>query len=107
MGVTFSLDVVSGKRDRIVIEAIWGLGEPLVQGGVTPDRVVVDKVELREMTYHIADKPTALRRDTEGSGTTIVKLPPESSSGACLDCAQTLEIAKILRELECSMGTQI
>ncbi|MBU1879078.1 MAG: hypothetical protein KJ734_09005, partial [Chloroflexi bacterium] len=42
-GVAFSADPVSGRRDRIVIEAVRGLGEALVSGQVSPARAVVDR----------------------------------------------------------------
>ena len=45
-GVAMSLDPANGDRSKIVIESVWGLGEPLVSGHATPDYFVVDKVLL-------------------------------------------------------------
>lgn len=45
-GVVFTLDPVTGSRSRIVIEACAGLGERLVSGRVTPDRIVLCKKNL-------------------------------------------------------------
>lgn len=42
-GVMFTADPVQRRRDRIVIEAIHGVGEALVAGEVTPDHYVVDR----------------------------------------------------------------
>lgn len=42
-GIVFSIDPVTNNRNRVVIEAIWGLGEYIVQGKVTPDHYEVDK----------------------------------------------------------------
>ena len=42
-GVCFTKDPSSNDSDLIVIEAIWGLGELLVHGDVTPDRYWFDK----------------------------------------------------------------
>ena len=39
-GVAFSFDPVSGRRDRIVIDAAPGLGEAVVSGSVDPQRIV-------------------------------------------------------------------
>ncbi len=50
-GVVFTADPVSGSRDRIIVEACWGLGEALVSGKVTPDRFVIDRSNL-----HIAER---------------------------------------------------
>lgn len=42
-GVMFTVDPVTGKKDRLIIEAIYGLGELIVQGAVTPDHYEVDR----------------------------------------------------------------
>lgn len=42
-GIAFSIDPVTNNKDMIVIEAIFGLGEYIVQGKVTPDHYEVDK----------------------------------------------------------------
>jgi pyruvate,water dikinase len=42
-GVMFSVDPSTGDRDRLVIEAAFGLGEVVVGGEVEPDTYVVDK----------------------------------------------------------------
>ena len=46
-GVMFSSDPVTNDKDKIVIEAGFGLGEAVVSGSVTPDRYVVSKKELK------------------------------------------------------------
>jgi pyruvate,water dikinase len=51
-GVAFTVDPVTGRGDRLVIEASWGFGEPVVQGVVTPDRI------------EIADDGRVLRNET-------------------------------------------
>jgi len=42
-GVLFTVDPVQRRRDRMVVEAIFGLGEQVVSGEVTPDHYVVDR----------------------------------------------------------------
>ena len=39
-GVLFTCDPVHGRRDRMVVEAVLGLGEAAVSGAVTPDHYV-------------------------------------------------------------------
>lgn len=46
-GVLFTADPVTGRRDRMIVEAVAGLGEALVSGQVTGKRVVVEKSDLR------------------------------------------------------------
>lgn len=43
-GVLFTADPVSRRRDRMIIESVFGLGEQVVSGEVTPDHYVVDQV---------------------------------------------------------------
>lgn len=49
-GVAFSCDPVSGDRNTIIIEAVYGLCEPLVSGKITPDHYAADKAgfDVRE-----------------------------------------------------------
>ncbi len=42
-GVAFSMHPVTRRKDRMLIEAVHGLGEAVVSGEVTPDHYVVDR----------------------------------------------------------------
>jgi pyruvate,water dikinase len=42
-GVLFTIDPVQRRRDRMVVEAVFGLGEQVVSGEVTPDHYAVDR----------------------------------------------------------------
>src|SRR3990167_5301599 len=54
-GIAFSIDPVTNDKTKIVIEAVFGLGEYIVQGKVTPDHYEVDKNTLvltnKQMAY--------------------------------------------------------
>ncbi|TDE06909.1 phosphoenolpyruvate synthase [Flavobacterium sandaracinum] len=45
-GVAFTIDPDSGFENTIIINSIWGLGENIVQGTVTPDEWIVFKPTL-------------------------------------------------------------
>ncbi len=45
-GVVFTVNPVTNDKTTLVIEAVWGLGELIVQGEVTPDHYEVDKRTL-------------------------------------------------------------
>lgn len=47
-GVAFSLDTETGFKDVVMIEALYGLGESIVQGLVTPDEYMVHKPTLED-----------------------------------------------------------
>lgn len=42
-GVTFSIHPVTRRKDRMLVEAVYGLGEQVVSGEVTPDHYVIDR----------------------------------------------------------------
>ena len=46
-GVGFTLEPESGFRDMIHISGVWGLGENIVQGTVTPDEFLIFKPTLQ------------------------------------------------------------
>lgn len=46
-GVMFTVDPITNDKKHLVIEAIYGLGEMIVQGAVTPDHYLVEKDTLK------------------------------------------------------------
>ncbi len=43
-GVLFTTNPVSGSWAEMVVEAVWGLGEPLVSGKMVPDRYMLSRL---------------------------------------------------------------
>jgi pyruvate,water dikinase len=100
--VVFSANPVSGRRDEVVINATWGLGESLVGGTVTPDTYVLRKPELTVVSRHIGDK---LRMTIPAlDGTREVDVPRLLRSRATLTEAQAREMARLAVDLEARMG---
>jgi len=50
-GVAFSLDTESGFKDAVVINGIYGLGELIVQGSLSPDEFIVFKPALENKAF--------------------------------------------------------
>lgn len=73
-GVCFSIDPVTGDHGRIVIEAISGLGELLVQGVVTPDQYTLDKSTFIILEKRISLQPQELRLRNSAGGINIGEL---------------------------------
>ncbi len=63
-GVLFTCDPVRGRRDRMVVEAVLGLGEAAVSGQVTPDHYIlkrdgtVRKAQVSEQPFAIVPVET-------------------------------------------------
>lgn len=53
-GALFTVDPVHRRRDRMVVEAVFGLGEQVVSGSVTPDHYVVDRAGDPKRTRVVA-----------------------------------------------------
>src|SRR3989344_2914488 len=53
-GVVFSINPVTGDQETIVIEAVFGLGELLVSGQVTPDHYEVSQKTRRLTLEQVA-----------------------------------------------------
>jgi len=66
-GVMFTLEPVTGEKDKVVINASWGLGEGIVSGQVTPDEYVVEKGMFRILDKHIMKKERQTISDAKGS----------------------------------------
>jgi pyruvate, water dikinase len=55
-GVLFTADPVHGRKDRMVIEAAFGLGEQVVSGEVTPDNYVLDRAGRVKRSRIVRDR---------------------------------------------------
>jgi len=96
-GVVFSKDPLY-KNDNIIIEAVWGLGEGIVSGKITPDKYILSK-DLEIIDKKIADKKIAITRDS-GGNKEIVRLREEKSTHQVLKDYEIKKLAQIALELE-------
>ncbi|HEY1114387.1 MAG TPA: phosphoenolpyruvate synthase [Chitinophagaceae bacterium] len=76
-GVGFTLETESGFRDVIHLSGVWGLGENIVQGTVTPDEFLVFKPALRKGKAALVQKKLGEKEKTmvyargKGEATTL------------------------------------
>ena len=64
-GVLFTIDPTRGRRDRMIVEAVFGLGEAVVSGQVTPDHYVLAR-DGRLKKSRLTTQPYAVVRDPAG-----------------------------------------
>ena len=69
-GVMFTLEPVSGDRSKVVIEAIYGLGEAIVSGAVTPDLYVVGKESVSILERRVANQEKQLVANPDSTTST-------------------------------------
>lgn len=97
-GVMFTVNPVSQKRNEIMIEAAYGLGEVVVSGSVTPDTYIVDKGSFKILSKEIANQ-TWMMIKREGKNV-HAEIKDEMQGKQKLTEAQITELARIGAKLE-------
>ena len=100
-GVLFTCDPVRGRRDRMVVEAVLGLGEAAVSGQVTPDHYIL-KRDGTVRKAQVAQQPIAVV-PVEGGGVEERELGPEGGEQK-LGEEHLRELARIGDDLEQRLG---
>jgi pyruvate,water dikinase len=101
-GVLFTIDPTRGRRDRMLVEAVFGLGEGVVSGHLTPDHFVLardgrlKRTKLSPQPYKIVAAP--------GGGTAEVTLSIEEGEAATVSEDQLARLAAVGIELEQRLG---
>jgi len=91
-GVMFTVDPVSQQKDLLVIEAIYGLGDYIVQGVVTPDHYEVKKSTLEIVTKQVSVQDIMEVRKTQG--VKEIKVNPRLKAKQKLDHDHIIELAQ-------------
>jgi len=102
-GVMFTLEPVTSDRSKIIIEAVFGLGESIVGGEVTPDLYIVDKEGLKISTKKIGAQDWKLVRNPargDKEANIQVPLPPSSQSQQKISDDDIIRLAKLGKQLE-------
>ncbi len=95
-GVVFSKDP-NGKNDNVIIEAVYGFGEGIVSGEITPDKYVVSR-DLKIVEKNISDKKIAI---SSNNGKIVkIKLSKEMSSSQVLKEYEIRKLSEIALKLE-------
>jgi len=97
-GIMFSINPVTNDKTHIVIEAVWGLGENIVQGAVTPDHYEVDKSELKLIQHKTVHQDIEMVRS--GEGNIQRKVPSSRQDKRKLTDAQAVEVATLGKKLQ-------
>ena len=97
-GVMFTIDPVTNDKSKIVIEAILGLGEFIVQGRVTPDHYEVTKKNFELVNKVISHQEEMLKKvDNKNKE---IKLSEKDGSHQKISEKHIIELAKLGEKLE-------
>ena len=101
-GIMFTANPVTNAKNEIIVETIWGLGEYIVQGKITPDQFIIDKNEWKVTSENHVSQDVQLVRDNDETGE--VKVPKSKQNRKKIDAAMAIKIAKIGQKLHNHYG---
>lgn len=102
-GVSFSVHPVTQERNTLVIEAVWGLGEAIVSGQVTPDSYMVDK-KTHTITHKTVTEQKQALQPTETARADWKPVAPSKQSHQKLSDIQIQELAHMVVKIEKHFG---
>lgn len=97
-GVMFTIDPVTNDKKKVVIEAIYGLGELIVQGEVNPDHYEVNKENLRIINKQISYQTSLLKK--VGVNNKEIKLLKNKGQKQKLSDEEIKDLAAIGKKIE-------
>lgn len=103
-GVAFSANPLNSDRDECVVDSSWGLGESVVDGSVTADRFIFDKVNKELVHQEIGEKPTEKRLDVINGQVKSVEVDKDRSDSCSLPSNSLHELVELVVCVEQEYG---
>ncbi|MEM0437989.1 MAG: phosphoenolpyruvate synthase [Candidatus Micrarchaeia archaeon] len=97
-GVMFTVDPVTNDPNVIVVEAVYGLGEAIVSGAVTPDTYKVSKKDFRIIDKRISEQTYMITR--VGNETVHVNVKDELRRGQKIEDKYIEDLARFGAKVE-------
>ena len=100
-GVMFTLEPVTSDKDKITIEAVYGLGEAIVSGEVTPDLFIIDKKTMKIVSKQISKQEWQLIKNPNKGELNIKKpIPLALQTAQKITDEEVLQLAAIGSNIE-------
>lgn len=103
-GVMFTVDPMSNAKNQLVIDAVWGLGQAVTSGALTPDRYTVTKNPLKIHAKEIVSQKWKLMRPNGKKKNAHIRIAPKNQKQQKLTDGQILALAKIGKKVEQHYG---
>jgi pyruvate, water dikinase len=103
-GVIYTHHPYIGHDDRVLLNAVWGLGPYAVDGVVTPDTQSLVRETLEPQNVRVAEKPVQLVCGPSGS-LVEMPVPEERRNSPCLTLEQAQTLARYALDLERHYGS--
>jgi pyruvate, water dikinase len=104
-GVMFTIDPIRKRRDHMVVEAVFGLGEGVVSGEITPDHYVIDRAGAGLVDVFVSVQSIAVSYDVERGGTRHVPLTDDVGGARVLSDTELAELAAMGLRIETVFGS--
>jgi len=102
-GVIFTVDPVSRNPYQMVIEGVYGLGEGIVSGAITPDHFKIDRETLEIRFKYIAPKGLMFTKDSV-CGCIEIPVPEELKNQPVLNEQELELLVKMANRVEAHFG---
>ncbi|MCA9397980.1 phosphoenolpyruvate synthase, partial [candidate division WWE3 bacterium] len=105
-GVMFTIDPLTNDRDKVAIEAIFGLGDALVGGQITPDQYIVSKASWSISNKHTIKQTTMLGYTATSEEEQVASVPvsKEYQDKQKLTDEQVITLAQLGKKVEDHYG---
>ena len=102
-GILFTANPINGRRDEMLLNSSWGLGEAIVSGDVTPDQWVINKKSEEIVNEYIAVKKVMSIRKEQGIE--LVSVKPDKQREITLNKRERRELLNLARKAEEYFGS--
>ncbi len=102
-GIMFTADPVSQNRNRVSIDASYGLGEALVSGVVSADNYIVNSETSEIIEKTIGSKKIKIASNDEG-GTAVISLSQDDRDSYALNDEQIIQLIQLGKSIESHYG---
>lgn len=102
-GVSFTVDPVLRNHYQMVIESVWGLGEGIVAGQITPDHYKLDR-ETYELTFEFVPEKTIMVCQDGAGGIQTLQVPEEKVAARVLSHDELVQLVDLGNQVEEHFG---
>ncbi len=99
-GVLFTSDPVQNDNLKMIVNAVYGVGEGLVSGKLEADTYILDKSTFNKIEETIVLKKTKLIKSTNGIGTKEIEVEKSKQNIPVLTNKELESLAKIVLNVE-------
>jgi pyruvate,water dikinase len=102
-GVSFTVDPVLRNHYQMVIEGVWGLGEGIVSGRITPDHYKLDR-ETYEMAFEFIPEKKIMYCQIQDGGVEVLPVPEDRVSARVLNDSELRHLVDLGNRVEDHFG---